>query len=32
MNVVLLRGDHRHVSATYVAILRMVRARSHIYV
>jgi len=31
MNVVLLRSDHRHVSATHVAITSVVRARIQIY-
>jgi hypothetical protein len=31
MNVILLYGDHRHVSATRVAIFRVVSARIQIY-
>ena len=30
MNVILLRNDHRHVSATHVAIVRVVRTRIEI--
>jgi len=32
MNVILLRGYQRHVSATHVAIVRTVRERTQIYV
>jgi len=32
MNVISLHSDHQHVSATYVAIFRMVTTRMHICV
>jgi len=31
MNVILLHSDHQYVSATRVAIFRVVRARMQIY-
>jgi len=31
INVILLHGDHRHVSATYVVIFRVVRANIQIH-
>jgi hypothetical protein len=32
MNVMLLCSDHRHVSATHVAIFRVLRAKIQIYI
>jgi len=31
INVILLRNDHLHVSATHVAIFRLVRARIQLW-